>query len=165
MRDAADARMQQRIVTFIGGACVPKFCLPNMRLTCRECGAGEGHMDDLFGRLAADLGVDRAATEMAVGILLRFQKERPAEKVCAVIPPTPGVGTVTPRSNPRSRPAKMFGARGSRMGFTSSVEAVGLSADRIDAVIRESAGAARENSRDEAGGGIARAVPCHSFDV
>ena len=81
-------------------------------------------MDDLFGRLAADLGVDRAATEMAVGILLRFQKERPA---------------VT--------------------------EAVGLSADRIDAVIRESAGAARENSRDEAVGGIARAVPCHSFDV
>jgi hypothetical protein len=122
-------------------------------------------MDDLFGRLAADLGVDRAATEMAVGILLRFQKERPAEKVCAVIPHTPGVGTVTPRSNPRSRPAKMFGARGSRMGFTSSVKAVGLSADRIDAVIRESAGAARENSRHEAVGGIARAVPCHSFDV
>jgi len=61
-------------------------------------------MDDLFGRLAADLGVDRAATEMAVGILLRFQKERPPEKVC-------------------------------------------------------------ENSRDEAVGGIARAVPCHSFDV
>ena len=122
-------------------------------------------MDDLFGRLAADLGVDRAATEMAVGILLRFQKERPPEKVCAVIPHTPGIGTVTPMSNPRSGPAKMFGARGSRMGFTSSVKAVGLSADRFDAVIRESAGAARENSRDEAVGGIARAVPCHSFDV
>ena len=52
-------------------------------------------MDDLFGRLVADLGVDRAATEMAVGILLQFQKERPAEKVCAVIQHTPGVGMVT----------------------------------------------------------------------
>ena len=121
-------------------------------------------MDDLFGRLAADLGVDRAATEMAVGVLLRFQKERPAEKVCAVIPHTPGVGTVTPRSNPRSGPAKMFGARGSRMG-TSSARAVGLSADHIDAVIREPAGGACENSRDASVGGIARAVPCYSFDV
>jgi hypothetical protein len=121
-------------------------------------------MDDLFGRLAADLGVDRAATEMAVGILLRFQKERPAEKVCAVIPHTPGVGTVTPMSNPRSSPAKRSGARGSRMG-TSSARAVGPSAEHIDAVIRKSAGDARENSRDAAVGGIARAVPCHSFDV
>jgi len=39
MRDAADARMQQRIVTFVSGACVLKFCLPNMRSTCRERGA------------------------------------------------------------------------------------------------------------------------------
>ena len=102
---------------------------------------------------------------MAIGILLRFQKEGPAEKVCAVTQHTPAFGTVVPISNPRSSPANMFGARGSRMGFTSSVKAVGLSADRIDAVIRESAGAARQNSRDEAVGGIARPVPCHSFDV
>ena len=59
--DAADAGMQQRIVTFVGGACVLKFCLPNMRSTCQECGAGEGHMNDLFGRLVADIGVDRTA--------------------------------------------------------------------------------------------------------
>lgn len=121
-------------------------------------------MDDLSGRLVADLGVDRAATEMAVGILLRFQKETPAEKVCAVIQHPSGVGTAMPMSNPRSSPAERSGARGSRMG-TSSARAVGLSADHIDAVIRESAGDARQNSRDAAVGGIARAVPCHSFDV
>src|SRR3954470_13427389 len=53
MRDAADAGMQQRVVTFVSGACVLKFCLPNMRSTCRECGAGEGHMNELVGRLGA----------------------------------------------------------------------------------------------------------------
>ena len=120
-------------------------------------------MNDLFGRLVADLGVDRAATEMAVGILLRFQKERPAEKV-AVIQHPPGVGMAMPMSDPRSSPAERSGARGSRMG-TSSARAVGLSADHIDAVIREPAGDACENSRDASVGGIARAVPCPSFDV
>jgi len=119
-------------------------------------------MSDLFGRLVADLGVDRAATEMAVGILLRFQKERPPEKVCAVIQQPPGVGVALPMSDPRSSPAKRSGARGSR---TASASAVGLSADHIDAVIREPAGDACENSRDASVGGIARAVPCHSFDV
>jgi hypothetical protein len=63
MRDAADAGMQQRIVTFVSDACVLKFCLPNMRSTCRECGAGEGHMNELFGRLGARLGVDQTALD------------------------------------------------------------------------------------------------------
>jgi len=63
MRGAADAGMQQRIVTFVSDACVLKFCLPNMRSTCRECGAGEGHMNELFGRLGARLGVDRTALD------------------------------------------------------------------------------------------------------
>lgn len=121
-------------------------------------------MSDLFGRLVADLGVDRAATEMAVGILLRFQKERPPEKVCAVIQHPPGVGMALPMSDPCSSPAERSGARGSRTG-TLSARAVGLSADHIDAVIREPAGDACENSRDAAVGGIARAVPCYSFDV
>ena len=121
-------------------------------------------MDDLFGRLAADLGVDRAATEMAVGILLRFQKERPAEKVCAIIQHPPGVGMAKPMSAPRSSPAERSGARGTRMG-TSSGRALGLRADHIDAVIREPAGDACENSRGASVGGIARAVPCYSFDV
>lgn len=121
-------------------------------------------MNDLFGRLVADLGVDRAATEMAVGILLRFQKERPAETVFAIIQHPPGVGMGMPMSNPRSSPAERSGARGSRMG-TSSARAVGLSAEHIDAVIREPAGDACENSRGAAVGGISRAVPCYSFDV
>ena len=63
MRKAADAGIQQRVVTFVSGACVPKFCLPNMRSTCRECGAGEGHMNERFGRLGARLGVDRTALD------------------------------------------------------------------------------------------------------
>ena len=41
-------------------------------LTCRECGAGEGQMDELIGRLVAMIGVDRTAAEKAVGIILRL---------------------------------------------------------------------------------------------
>jgi hypothetical protein len=37
--------------------------------TCRECGAGEGHMDDCIGRLVADTGVHRAAAEQAVAAI------------------------------------------------------------------------------------------------
>jgi hypothetical protein len=43
--------------------CVPKFCRRNIWPTCRECGAGEGHMHNRIGRRAAIAGVDR----MAVG--------------------------------------------------------------------------------------------------
>src|SRR5262245_52211703 len=60
--------MQQRRLTFIAGACVLKFCEPNMSSTCRECGA-EGHMDDRIGRRAANGGVDRTAAEMAAAII------------------------------------------------------------------------------------------------
>ncbi len=55
-----------------GAHCLFSPALPFMiRLTCRECGAGEGQMDDRIGRLAASFGVDRTATERAVGIVER----------------------------------------------------------------------------------------------
>ncbi len=42
-------------------ACFLKFGLRNIRPTCRECGADEGHMDDLIGRVAAEAGGDDAS--------------------------------------------------------------------------------------------------------
>jgi len=35
-------------------------------------GAGEGVMDELIARLVADVGIDRATAEKAVGIILEF---------------------------------------------------------------------------------------------
>ncbi len=48
-------------------------------------------MDELIGRLVADAGVDRAAAEKAVGIILDFLvKEGPANKVRLLLAKLPG---------------------------------------------------------------------------
>ena len=52
--------------------CVPKFRQRNIRPTCRECGAGEGHMHNRIGRRAAVAGVDRMAVEDVVASVLHF---------------------------------------------------------------------------------------------
>jgi hypothetical protein len=71
-RDADDARMQQHVVSFISGACLLKFCEPNMPINPPQCGADEGLMNDLIGRFVDRPGVDRAAAKTSVGIILEF---------------------------------------------------------------------------------------------
>jgi hypothetical protein len=100
---------------------------------------------------------------MAVGILLRFQKERSAAIVRAVIQRMP-TGALTPARRPRSSPAHTFGARGSLMSFVTTMMAAGLSADHELAGSRAPFGLARKDSRDDAFGGIAGTVPGNSFD-
>src|SRR6478752_542194 len=138
--------MQQRIVTFVGGACVPKFCLPNMRSTCQECGAGEGHMIDLFGRLVADIGVDRTAPADGCRLPSATTEGRAARNGAGPTPHTPGAGAMTPAPGPRSNPADMLGARGSLMAFTTATIVGGLSAEHVRAAIRTSLPSASENS-------------------
>jgi hypothetical protein len=100
---------------------------------------------------------------MAVGILLRFQKERSAAITRAVIQRTPGAGAATPARRPR--PADPFGARGSLMGFVTTMMAAGRSADHVPTGFHTPFGLARKDSRDDAFGGIAGTVPGNSFDV
>jgi hypothetical protein len=102
---------------------------------------------------------------MAVGILLRLQKERSAAIVRAVIQRTPDAGAVTLARRPCSSPADMFGARGSLMGFITTMMAAGLSADHVPTGLRAPFGLARKDSRDDALGGIAGTVPGNSFDL
>ena len=48
-------------------------------------------MDELIGRLVANVGVDKAAATTAVGIILQFlAKEGPADKVQQLIDALPG---------------------------------------------------------------------------
>ena len=100
---------------------------------------------------------------MAVGILLRFQKERSAAIVTAVIQRMP-TGALTPARCPRSNPAHMFGARGSLMSFVTTMMAAGPSADHELAGSRAPFSLARRDSRDDAFGGIAGTVPGNSCD-
>ena len=85
--------------------------------------------------------------------------------VRAVIQHTPGAGAMTPARNPRSNPADMFGARGSLMGFITPMMVAGLGADHARTGFRAPFGSARKDSRDDAFGGNAGAVPCNSFDL
>jgi hypothetical protein len=101
---------------------------------------------------------------MAVGILLRFQKEGPAGIAQAVTQRTPSAGAVTAASHPRSSPAEMFGARGSLMGFTTPM-VTGVFANDANAAIRASCNAARDVSGNDAFGGLAGNVPDNQFYV
>ena len=48
-------------------------------------------MDELIGRLVADVGIDRPTAEKAVGIILDFlAKEGPADKVQPLLAKLPG---------------------------------------------------------------------------
>ena len=102
---------------------------------------------------------------MAVGILLRFQKERSAAIMRAVIQRTPGAGAATLARRPHSSPADMFGAGGSLMGFITPMMAAGRSADHVPTGLHAPFGLARKDSRDDAFGGIAGTVPGNSFDL
>src|SRR5664279_1217347 len=44
----------------------------NIATTRRQCGRVEGIMDELIARLVANVGVDKAVAEKAVGIILDF---------------------------------------------------------------------------------------------
>ena len=84
--------------------------------------------------------------------------------VRAAIQRTPGTGALRPARRPRSSPAHMFGARGSLMGFITTMMAAGLRADRARTGLPAPFGLARKDSRDDAFGGIAGTVPGNSFD-
>ena len=56
-------------------------------------------MDELIARLVADVGIDRATAEKAVGIILEFLvKEGPADKVQPLLAKLPGAEAVMQRT-------------------------------------------------------------------
>jgi hypothetical protein len=101
---------------------------------------------------------------MAVGILLRFQKERLAAIVRAVIQRMPGADVATLARPSRSRQADMFGARGSVMGFITPLTVAGLSTD-VHAGFRAPFRSVHNDSMDDAFGANAGTVPANSFDL
>ena len=60
-------------------------------------------MEELIGRLVANVGVDRAAAEKAVGIILQFLlKEGPAGKTQALVDNMPGAAAAIAAASPDS---------------------------------------------------------------
>src|SRR5437763_12934170 len=100
-------------------------------------------MEELIGRLVANVGVDRTAAATAVGIILQFLvKEGPADKVRALIDKLPGADAAMNAAPPDTGSGGMFG--GGIMAAGSRMMAAGLSMSEVQAVTRETIAFARE---------------------
>lgn len=114
-------------------------------------------MDELVGRLVANVGVERGAAEKAVGIILDFlRKEGPPEKVQALIDRLPGAEALVAQQSEAG--GGMF-AVGGIMGAGTKMMAAGLSMGQVQGVTRETIAYAREKIGDDAVGEIVGAIP------
>jgi hypothetical protein len=115
-------------------------------------------MDELIGRLVANVGVDRAAAEKAVAIILQFlAQEGPADKVQDLINKLPGAATAIQAAPADNGAGGMFGS--GVMGAGTRMMAAGLSMGQVQAVTRETIAFAREKVGEDAVGEIVGAIP------
>jgi hypothetical protein len=114
-------------------------------------------MDELLGRLVANVGIDKDAAEKAVGIILDFlRKEGPPDKVQALIDGLPGATALLQSLGESS--GGMF-SMGGLMGAGTKMMAAGLSMGQVQGVTREVIGYAREKLGEEAVGEVVGAIP------
>ena len=110
-------------------------------------------MDELVGRLVANIGIDRAVAEKAVAIILAFLlKEGPADKVQALISTVPGAEAAVQ--------AESGGlGMGGIMGVGTKLMAAGLSMSEMQGVTREIIAFSREKAGEDAIGEIVGSIP------
>ena len=113
-------------------------------------------MDELVGRLVANVGVDRGTAEKAVAIILDFlRKEGPPDKVQALIDRLPGVEALLAQHLESGGTFPMGGI----MGAGTKMMSAGLSMGQVQGVTRETIAYAREKIGDDAVGEIVGAIP------
>jgi hypothetical protein len=118
-------------------------------------------MDELIARLVADVGIDRATAEKAVGIILEFLvKEGPADKVQPLLAKLPGAETVMQKAAGESDSGGMMGgAMGGVMGAGMRMMSAGLSMGQVQSVTRAVIAYTREKAGEDAVGEIVAAIP------
>jgi hypothetical protein len=118
-------------------------------------------MDELIARLVADIGIDRATAERAVGIILEFLvKEGPADKVQPLLAKLPGAETVMQKAAGESDSGGMMGgAMGGVMGAGMRMMSAGLSMGQVQSVTRAVIAYTREKAGEDAVGEIVAAIP------
>lgn len=112
-------------------------------------------MDELVGRLVANVGIDRALAEKSVGIILAFLlKEGPADKVQSLIDQMPGAAAAV-------QAASSEGGfdMGGVMGVGTKLMAAGLGMGQMQGVTKEIIGYAREKAGEDAVGEIVGSIP------
>ena len=116
-------------------------------------------MDELIARLVADVGIDRAAAEKAVGIILDFLvKEGPADKVQPLLAKLPGAEALIQKAASEGG-GGLGGAMGGVMGAGMRMMSAGLSMGQVQSVTRAVIAYAREKAGEDAVGEIVAAIP------
>jgi hypothetical protein len=117
-------------------------------------------MDELIGRLVANIGVDREAAEKAVGIIFEFLlKEGPTDKVKALMERLPGAEELMEAQGGVDASGGGGFAMGGLMGAGTKMMAAGLNMGQVQGVAREVIAYAREQAGDEAIGEVVGAIP------
>jgi hypothetical protein len=117
-------------------------------------------MDELIARLVADIGIDRATAEKAVGIILDFlAKEGPADKVQPLLAKLPGAEAVMQRAASENGGAGTGGTMGGVMGAGMRMMSAGLSLGQVQSVTRAVIAFTREKAGEDAVGEIVAAIP------
>ena len=112
-------------------------------------------MDELIGRLVADIGIDRTTAEKAVGIILDFLvKEGPADKVQPLLAKLPGADALVQKAA-----SEGGGMMGGVMGAGMQMMSAGLSMGQVQSVTREVIAYTREKAGEDAVGEIVAAIP------
>lgn len=117
----------------------------------------EGIMNELIARLVANVGIDQAAAEKSVGIILDFlKKEGPPDKVQALIDKLPGAEALMAAQSADS--GGMF-AMGGLMGAGTKMMGAGLSMGQVQGVTKEVIAYAREKAGEDTIGEIVGSIP------
>ena len=115
-------------------------------------------MDELIARLVANVGLEQAAAEKAVGIIFEFlKKEGPADKVQALIDRMPGAEALM-QAQKSGDGGGMF-ALGGIMGAGTKMMAAGLSMSQVQGLTREVIAYARDKAGEDTIGEIVGAIP------
>jgi Protein of unknown function VcgC/VcgE (DUF2780) len=111
-------------------------------------------MDELIGRLVANLGVERTTAETAVGIILAFlAKEGPPDKIQTLLAKLPGAEALMQKAPSEG------GSMGGVMGAGMQMMSAGLSMGQVQDVTREFISFARGKVGEDAVGELVGAIP------
>ncbi|MBV9346607.1 MAG: DUF2267 domain-containing protein [Pseudolabrys sp.] len=112
-------------------------------------------MDELIGRLVANVGVERNVAEQAVVIILDFLRKEAPEQANKLISEMPGAEALIAANPPAAGGFAMPGL----MGAGTKLMGIGLSMGQVQAVTREMLAFAREKAGEDAVGEVVGAIP------
>ncbi len=131
--------------------------MTNMDANLPRVRRGHGDMDDLVGRIAANVGISRPVAESAVGIILEFlAREAPPATVRALTDRLPGAQSAIDAARAQ---AGALGGVGGLMGVGTRLMGAGLDMSEIQGVTREIVAYVREQAGDEVVAGFMEAIP------